>query len=73
MDANERIKKLETEMIELKYQLKSLISLVAMNKVPQWAKDAVSEAESSGIVQSSFGNGLDYYIILDLLHKKKLL
>ncbi|MEK4879506.1 MULTISPECIES: hypothetical protein [Paenibacillus] len=73
MNVEERLRKLEAEMIKIKYQNKALQSVVSMKSVPVWAEKALQAAEESGAFESPVGNGLDYYRILDLLLKKGVL
>ncbi|MBU5356057.1 hypothetical protein ACN9MH_03130 [Paenibacillus silvae] len=67
------MKKLENEVIELKYQVNVLQSLLSVRTVPIWAEKAIEAAEKSGVAESHVGNSLDFYRIIDLLLKKGIL
>lgn len=73
MNIDARLKKLENEVIELKYQANVLQSLVAVRTAPVWAQQAIEAAEKSGVVESHVGNSLDFCRIVDLLFKKGVL
>lgn len=73
MNSDVRLKKLEKEVMELKYQTNVMKSLLSVRTVPIWAQQAIEAAEKSGVVESHVGNSLDFCRIVDLLHKKGIL
>jgi lysozyme len=41
-----------------------------MQSVPEWAKEAVSIAESNGLMPSPIGGSFDFYRLLAYLYKR---
>lgn len=70
MNIEDRLKKLEAEVMELKYQVRAQQSIIAMRATPIWAAKAAELAEINGMMKSPIGNSLDYYRIIDFLQKK---
>jgi|LSQX01.1.fsa_nt_gb hypothetical protein len=70
MDDKERLKRLEDSVSELKYQIVAQQSYLDMQSVPEWAKEAVSIAESNGLMPSPIGGSFDFYRLLAYLYKR---
>lgn len=73
MNVEDRIKRLEEEITSLKYQVRAQQSIISLNRVPDWAINAFDAAIKSGLKESPVGNGYDFFLIIDLLHKKEVL
>ncbi|EMF4353630.1 hypothetical protein V3504_001842 [Providencia rettgeri] len=70
--SDDRIRKLEEEIFQLKYQL-LIINQIISPKTPEWAIEVLEKAERLGLKPSSYGEGYDTYRILDLLDRLGLL
>ncbi|MBQ4793611.1 hypothetical protein LF941_15605 [Pectobacterium versatile] len=64
----ERIKTLENEIVNLKYQL-LVIDRIISPKMPGWVQDSLSRAVSARFRPSPYGEGYDTYRIIDLIDK----
>lgn len=73
MGFEERIQKLESEIIQLKYALKVLHSLMAMDAIPDWAQEALTVAKDLGLIDNPYGGSLDFYRLITLLHQHGLI
>ncbi|KZS45685.1 hypothetical protein AWU65_07050 [Paenibacillus glucanolyticus] len=72
MNYDERLNKMESQIIELKFQLKIMQSIV-MCKPPEWAEAALKTARENGMHESPYGGGLDYYRLISYLNAKGIL
>lgn len=70
--SDDRIRKLEEEIFQLKYQL-LVINRIISPKTPGWASEVLEKAERLGLKPSCYGEGYDTYRILDLLDRLGLL
>ena len=64
----ERVKILENEIVNLKYQL-LVIDQIITPKTPTWAQDSLTTAVSAGFRPSPYGEGYDTYRVIDLMNK----
>lgn len=69
MHLEERIKKLENEIIQLKYALRVHQFLLAVESVPDWAKEATTVAKELGLIDNPYGGSLDFYRLITLMYQ----
>lgn len=69
MHLEERIKKLENEIIELKYALRVHQSLLILDSIPDWAKEATIAAKDFGLIDNPYGGSLDFYRLIALMYQ----
>ncbi len=71
MNIEQRLQKLEAEVLELKYKNKVIWRELSMD-TPEWAYDAAKAAEDAGLVPNINGGSYDFYRLLVLMHHKGL-
>jgi flagellar protein FlgJ len=67
------VEDLTKENKALKEKLTKIENEMDMDAIPDWAKDAVNKAVSSGVLKNSSSGSKDFYRILTVLHRKGLL
>ncbi|WP_242328332.1 hypothetical protein [Enterococcus avium] len=77
MTDNDKIVHLENKIKTLEFQQKQLIKIV-LHTTPEWAQKSLRAAKSAGLVELPFmgissDGSYDFYRILDLLYRLKLL
>ncbi|AYQ24202.1 MULTISPECIES: hypothetical protein [Enterococcus] len=77
MTDHDKIVRLENKIKTLEFQQNQLIKVVLHSR-PEWAQESLRAAKSAGLVELSFmgissDGSYDFYRILDLLYRLKLL
>lgn len=77
MTDNDKIIHLENKIKTLELQQNQLIKIV-LHSTPEWAQESLTAAKSAGLVELPFmgissDGSYDFYRILDLLYRLKLL
>ena len=77
MTDNDKIIHLENKIKTLELQQNQLIKIV-LHSTPEWAQESLKAAKSAGLVELPFmgissDGSYDFYRILDLLYRLKLL
>lgn len=65
----ERIKRLESELLQVRYELAVIKKILIPDKTPVWALLAKDIAYSEGLRPSPYGEGYDMCRLLELLYK----
>ena len=71
--AEDKLKKIENELLLVRYELRVIKNIISPDKAPGWAKDSRDIAEAAGLRPSPYGEGYDTLRILELLNKLGLL
>ncbi len=71
--AEDKLKKIENELRQIRYELRVIKNIISPDNVPDWAKNSREIAEAAGLRPSPYGEGYDTLRILELLNKLGLL
>lgn len=64
---------IQKELASISNQVGVLLGTHALDKVPNWAKDAVDAAVAAGVVDTPNGGSLDFYRFVTILHRAGLI